>query len=433
VPTQRGPQATLKYGYSMRSLQAMDYKAVGLGQHDISMPLMNILAEYALQQEDAPPRILAANLLNKEQEFPGANRPSLIGSWELAGGEGDTPRVGIIGTVGPSVAAQVKDPAVRFANNAQVLPEVLKQVQAKKPEFLVLLYQGTLAEARACAQKFPQFHVILCLSKEEEPSDKPEREGQTMIVSVGHKGRYVGVVGIWPLDQGQRKYTMRYQLVPLGEDETPEGQEKDNPIMVLMEEYAQVVKKDNYLARYQQRKHPLQAVYPDAVYVGSHECKICHAEAYKVWENSGHAHAYLTLQNAKRPGLREFDGECVVCHTVGFGYNTGFKDENTTPLLQDVGCESCHGPSSLHVEERRSEKNPAKWDMRLAALMNPYRPLPPGATPAAEAQRINLLDQSCQKCHDIDNDVHWNFAKKWPKIVHHESRKNKGAPKAPSP
>ena len=33
-------------------------------------------------------------------------------------------------------------------------------------------------------------------------------------------------------------------------------------------------------------------------------------------------------------------------------------------------------------------------------------------------KRDDAMDQMCQKCHDIDNDVHWSFKKKWPKIVH---------------
>jgi hypothetical protein len=53
--------------------------------------------------------------------------------------------------------------------------------------------------------------------------------------------------------------------------------------------------------------------------------------------------------------------------------------------------------------------------------MNPFKPVP-NATAADETRRINALDQSCQKCHDQDNDVHWDFKKKWPFIIHHETK-----------
>jgi hypothetical protein len=156
--------------------------------------------------------------------------------------------------------------------------------------------------------------------------------------------------------------------------------------------------------------------YPTATYVGSDACKTCHTHAAEVWDKHPHSHAYQALVDAKRPSLRQFDGECVVCHVVGFGHEGGFRDESTTAVLKDVGCESCHGPGSLHAEQ--GKRTPAA----LLALMNPYK-APATETPEQEKRRLGLIDQSCQKCHDTDNDVHWSFAKKWPLVVHHADRK----------
>jgi hypothetical protein len=50
--------------------------------------------------------------------------------------------------------------------------------------------------------------------------------------------------------------------------------------------------------------------------------------------------------------------------------------------------------------------------------MNPFR-TPANETPEAREQRMRRLSDSCQKCHDPDNDVHWNI-KKWDKIIHKE-------------
>ena len=207
---------------------------------------------------------------------------------------------------------------------------------------------------------------------------------------------------------------MHYQLVVLGEEyESPKG--KTNPIEALMDGYAREVKDGNYLSQFPKGKHPLQVDFPTAQYVGSKMCLKCHKEAAKVWQNSPHMHAYRELVTATKPALRQYDGECVKCHVVGFDYDTGFTDEKQTAHLMNVGCESCHGPGSLHATGVRNKS------AKLMRLMNPYRHNP-NETPAEAKRRENLIDQSCQKCHDQDNDVHWAFNKKWPLIVHHEKK-----------
>ncbi len=45
---------------------------------------------------------------------------------------------------------------------------------------------------------------------------------------------------------------------------------------------------------------------------------------------------------------REFDAECISCHTTGFPYKSGFVSAEATPFLKGNQCENCHGPGSLH-------------------------------------------------------------------------------------
>ena len=30
---------------------------------------------------------------------------------------------------------------------------------------------------------------------------------------------------------------------------------------------------------------------------------------------------------------RQYDGECIVCHTVGYGVKTGYESEEKTPII----------------------------------------------------------------------------------------------------
>jgi hypothetical protein len=119
------------------------------------------------------------------------------------------------------------------------------------------------------------------------------------------------------------------------------------------------------------------------------------------------------LVDARKPSLRQYDGECIVCHVVGFGYQTGFKSEDdaASKKLMNVGCESCHGPCSEHVKN----PNNASWHK----LINPWK-FDPKEDAATKKRRTMQIDLFCQKCHDTDNDVNWDFNLKWPKVEHHE-------------
>ena len=45
---------------------------------------------------------------------------------------------------------------------------------------------------------------------------------------------------------------------------------------------------------------------------------------------------------------------------------------------------------------------------------------PGGVTelPAAQQRIVNAVSQACTKCHDAENDPHFELAKYWPKVVH---------------
>jgi 2',3'-cyclic-nucleotide 2'-phosphodiesterase (5'-nucleotidase family) len=414
----RGPggmpnvQGLLKYKYSMQALKRMNYPAVSFGVNEARLPLMDALAIFQLNNngrdgKPLPPFVLAANLDKKEENFPG-----LVESWKVVDVPDAKLRVGVVGIVSPRTAKEIKetnDAAVRFADGSEAtaIQTALKAMEPDKPDLRVLLYQGQPEEASALAKEFPnRFQVIACISTFDEPPSNAEivKEAGTMIVTVGHKGKYVGAVGINRTGKDNPKFELRYQLVRLGEEYlTPEGKEKGNPIMDLLEEYTKELKRENYLGKYHPSKLPVQADKPAdqmPTFVGSDRCKNCHTYAHDVWQKlkPGHAYAYQSLADAKHPSNRQYDGECIVCHTVGFGYVSGFRNEKDTPKLINVGCESCHGPASQHV------KNPNNGPAREA--LNPWK---------GDLKRIER--DLCLKCHDPDNDVHWTMDK-WKKIVH---------------
>jgi len=443
-------QAKMKYKLTMDALRDMGYLAVGVGKSEFTAGLDKVLGEYALQKEQAP-YLLAGNLLGvangkplpREEKFPnppGTTRP-LIGVAEIAT-VGDLP-IGVVGIVGKSLGAEVEklDSTITFADNGAVLKAAITglNAQPKKPQINVLLYQGTSTEAGLLAAAWPQFQIILCQADDPEPPQFPAQAngGKTLIIQVGHKGRYVGVVGVFKKAGGG--FDLKYQLVPMSEEYVTPGSEeaarKANPVLSLLEAYSEHVRDRKFLTRMPKGPHPSQIQEPklNLSFVGSEKCQNCHAAQFAKWKGTPHSHALDALVKiAKRPSLRNFDGECVQCHVVGLHYKTGYEDQKETPHLAHVGCESCHGPGSGHMTN--------KDNAGLLALQMPWAQkvgdrLPSldvikkiGALPSIdrgkiplqpqESRLINAVSSMCAKCHDHENDPNFDFFTYWPKVFH---------------
>jgi hypothetical protein len=333
----------------------------------------------------------------------------MVGEWTMAG---KNVKVAFAGIIGKSVEAKIRaiDKTVGFMDdNVKVVQDIETAINGQKPDIRVMLYQGGEDDAKVLAGKFKSFDVILCLSPQSDPPAIVPEVGKTKIVQVGHKGRFVGLVGVFRKDGG---WDTRFDLVPLGpEFQTAKADRVKNPMNQILEKYTEEVRDKKLIDRYPQVLHSLQVSFDKLSpgYVGSDKCNACHAKEYEVWEGSKHAEAFEALDDTRltqAPKNRKTDGECVVCHTVGFGYKTGYKNEQTTAHLKGVGCENCHGPGSAHVA------NPKDKALNLA--MSPWKVNPGDALPQIE---VRVDTKYCFTCHDTDNDPHFKFDF-WRKIAH---------------
>lgn len=131
----------------------------------------------------------------------------------------------------------------------------------------------------------------------------------------------------------------RYNLV-----EVRERLGSDKGVAEAMLTYYKRVNEHNKQA-FADRKPPLPEK-GQAGYLGVEACTECHDEERKVWDSSGHAHAYATLQK----DFKEYNLDCVSCHVTGYG-KAGGSTVTWNDKLQNVQCEECHGPGSLHAKE----------------------------------------------------------------------------------
>jgi 2',3'-cyclic-nucleotide 2'-phosphodiesterase (5'-nucleotidase family) len=454
-------QDRLKYEYMMKALAEMGYSAVGVGIQEFDHQLWHLLSMYTLQKPNEAPFVLAANLgtldpagafLPPAKSFSVPNARPMIDSYEVVnqdkkaqGGAKNHVGLGVVGLIGPSVEEKLKTVDKTFAVGKidDTLPGVLAAMKtdAKKPLINVLLYSGSKDETAKLAEKYPDFNLIVCTSEESLPPQYPMlvNNNRTFVVQVGHKGQNVGVVGVFKTAQG---YELKYQLVELGEEYlTPKGDEaaKANTVLQLLEQYTAKVKKDNLLAKHTEKPqlHEAQITNPkeNLTFVGSESCQACHPNEYKIWKESKHSHAMEALEKyAERPSLRQFDGDCVQCHTVGFRYQSGYKNDTDTPKLRHVGCESCHGPGSGHVAAPNNKEllaSLSKWKINPNAKLPSKEQLEkkakflekPDANPdvkfePAEQLVVNAVQTRCMSCHDQENDPKFDLYKYMPQIWH---------------
>jgi hypothetical protein len=458
-----------KYGYAMRALKEMGYVAVGLGKTEFQNDMMKLLGQFTVQNPNERPIILSGNIAGgverdkdnkpmkasaREDFFkvPGA-RP-LVEDVEVYKGKGVT--VGVAGMTAPSVAKPLvdTDPKFDFEKVPDRLPESLKKITAAKADLKVLLYQGSEIEALQVAKDFPEIGLVVRASDDSEglpplmATPYPDAANpKTLVVQVGHKGQHVGLVGVFKTDKGVK---LAYQLVPLGEEYlTPEKvEDKDHKLLDMLEKYTAEVKKDDLLkaAAEKQKDHPAQAKVEGLKYIGSEECKKCHAAEVKKWGETKHSHGYEALvKYAKRPGLRQYDPDCVSCHTTGFGFTGGFESAEKTPKLLHNQCENCHGPGSGHAA---NPKGGTKKGDELLALLAPWKTdkddkidkalldkmaATPEAergkvqVPATQRRLINQIQGMCMQCHDLDNDPKFDIWTYLPKI-YHSGLKNQDLP-----
>ena len=115
--------------------------------------------------------------------------------------------------------------------------------------------------------------------------------------------------------------------------------------------------------------------------------------AFAKWQSTKHSHAFDALVNqAKKPSNRQFDPECVVCHTIGYGYQSGYLGDQKTAHLKHVGCENCHGPGSA-PRRRAAEQS-------TVLLTDPWKSQPGELLPDLETLRkghdaLARLERTC--------------------------------------
>lgn len=198
-------------------------------------------------------------------------------------------------------------------------------------------------------------------------------------------------------EQEQRLAALRNEARAAGGAQTPSegtfsarfvelGPEiKDDPeLSQVLAEHDKRVNEHNRVALADMLPAPVPAGMPG--YVGAERCKSCHAPAFAWWTGHAHGRAYDTLVKVNK----QFNLSCVSCHVTGYGKPGGATVTHNEGLI-DVGCESCHGPGSLHVQDRDTDQ--------------------------AKNVKLEVPEAQCVQCHNEEHSDQFAYEKYKAKLM----------------
>ncbi len=217
----------------------------------------------------------------------------------------------------------------------------------------------------------------------------------------GDFARLAGVPVAYPGDKGKIVRTYDFAARKLKSQPVEEGFEANQELEKVVSDYFQAVAQSPDLQKVVRRHYENDPLEKEVLagtnkFIGSESCKACHSEQFEQYETTRHAHAFDTLLQKKRDHVPD----CVQCHSIGFGYDSGYEIVSRQKHLQDVGCESCHGPGLEHF------RNPKKDNI--------YR---------------EVSEARCQACHDAENSPNFNYQAYLPMVNHSIKAHTKEQPK----
>ncbi|HEV3303090.1 MAG TPA: multiheme c-type cytochrome [Planctomycetaceae bacterium] len=401
-------QNKFKFQVMRAALKDLSYGVMALGPEELSIERIEpgFLVQQGTEQKEPP-------FVNANVDFTLFKDPSLRPALPVKIITINGHRIGVTAIFGKTLTAalfgEAGDPQIKVNDPANSLPPAIAELKREKAEVLILLSHAEKSESVELAKKFLEFQIVATARGPEDGEDTAEHIGNTLLVTVGQKGKHVAIVGYYPDDS---KRPFRYELVDLDKERF-----KDTPKMLdRMREYQHMLEA-NYDAVLKDFARPPS---PNGdQYAGVDSCKDCHKKAYEIWKDSNHSHGYQTLitgrEGTKNPIARNHDPECINCHTTGwdpqgvFPYVGGFYSLERTPKLKDQQCENCHGPAAKHVELELAWKRDPKLVKKDDLDAGRKR---------ATLKVAEIRKTLCYKCHDLDNDPNFDFDKYWPQIEH---------------
>jgi hypothetical protein len=360
----------IEYRYMLRAFSAMNYDVLNIGAREAQFTA----AQLRDLKSSSPTPIISANLLDKNSRQP------IFDSYRIV--QRGAFRVAMIGVLDPRAVENSGD-GLAIGDMESGIERCLGELRGKA-DLIVLLAFADEAELTRLAQEFYECKVILG-GKVSQPAQELVRQNRSLIYFVTNESRALGILRLRLLRGAALEVTGNE--IRLLHDRIPQ----DATLHQLVQNYRDEIRHARLAVDDPNNlgADAVPGVRTVATYVGTEQCLACHNSAAKVWKDSPHAHAFATLVDPKA----DADPKCIGCHTIGFAGFSGYRREFGASRLANVGCESCHGPGSLHVRQRQGD----------ATVNFTFRPLGAG---------------DCAKCHYGEFSRPFDWDQFWPIIKH---------------
>jgi len=361
----------IEYGYILKAFAALKYDALNVGQREAQFTAAQLHALRA----SSPVPILSANLLDQASGQPIFDSYCIVQRGAF--------RIAVIGVLDPRGFDRNLGSGLIVGDMESAIERCLTELRGRADMVVLLAFtdEATLAQL---ARQYYECQLILG-GKVTQPAQQLVYENRSVIYYVTNESRALGILRLHVVKGAPLEVTGNE--IRLLRDTLPQ----DPSIRQMVQSYREKVR---YTRLAVDDPNNLSAdmvpgVRTLAAYVGTEKCMACHKTAAAVWTASPHAHAFATLVDRKA----DADPKCVGCHTVGFRDPSGYRREFGATRLVNVGCENCHGPGSLHVQEKEGD----------TSINFSFRPLDAG---------------DCLKCHYGEFSRPFKWDQFWPIIKH---------------
>lgn len=370
----------IEYRYILRAFEAMNYNALNVGSREAQFTA----AQLREIKRASPAPIISANLLNQADQKPIFDSYRIIqrGGFQIA----------IIGVLDPNGLGDNLGEGLVVGDMDSAIERCLGELRGKA-DMIVLLAFTDEATLTRLAQEFYECQVILG-GKVSQPAQELFHVNRSLVYFVTNESRALGILHLQlskdgPLQVAGNEIRLLHDKIP-----------QDAAFRQLMQDYRAEVRRTRLAVDDPNNLSAdmVPGVRTVATYVGTDKCLACHPSSAAVWTASAHAQAFKTLIARGA----DADPKCIGCHTIGFGSPSGYRREFGANRLVDVGCESCHGPGSLHVRGREGD----------TSVQFTFRPLDAG---------------DCQKCHHGEFSRPFDWTEFWSLIKHGNEPQHTGA------